>query len=402
MRLPRWVRLLVAARAVNQLGAFSLAFLTVLLSRGFGASWAVAGAVSAGFGLATIPSRLLGGRLADQVGRRRTILIGLLGCAVAQLGIATAPDLAVAAVCAVLLGLAFELYEPPSQAMIADAVPAEQRASAYGLLSTAIAVGNMGAGVVADVVGRTDLRWLFVVDAASCLACALIVRFALPADQPTASTAAVTEPRFRPWRDRALLAMTAADTVFALVYMLMLVSLPLSLAADGMNPASAGLIMTVSTLALVAARPAMRLRWLADLPTPAAFAAGYLMMATGLGGYAVAHTLPAMLAPTVAWSLGNLLLMGRAFAVVTELAPAGATARYLAVHGLSWGFGTVAAPVVGTWLIGACGPGTLWTAMAVVCLVMSVAQPALLRVLLSRQAAKSKCLASSAVSSGLL
>jgi len=402
MRLPRRVRLLVAARAVNQLGAFSLAFLTVLLSRGFGASLAVAGAVSAGFGLATIPSRLLGGRLADRIGRRRTILIGLVGCAVAQLGIASAPDLVVAAVCAVLLGLAFELYEPPSQAMIADAVPAGGRASAYGLLSTAIAVGNMGAGLVADVVGRTNLRWLFVVDAASCLACALIIRLALPADQPAAATSTTAEPGFKPWRDKALLAMTAADTVFALVYMLMLVSLPLSLGADGMNPASAGLIMTVSTLALVAARPAMRLPRLAELPTPAAFAAGYLLMAAGLSGYAVAHTLPAMLAPTVAWSLGNLLLMGRAFAVVTELAPPGATARYLAVHGLSWGFGTVAAPVVGTWLIGACGPGTLWTAMAAVCLVMSVAQPALLRVLLSRQAPKSKSLASSAVSSGLL
>ena len=406
MGLPRRVRLLVAARAVNQLGAFSLAFLTVLLSRSFGASLAVAGAVSAGFGLATIPSRLLGGRLADRIGRRRTILLGLVGCAAAQLGIATAPDLAVAAVCAMLLGLAFELYEPPSQAMIADAVPAGERASAYALLTTALAVGNMGAGLVADVVGRADLRWLFVVDAATCLACALIIRLALPADQPSAQPSAdrVDDAKsgFSPWRDRALLTMTAAGTVFALVYMLMLVSLPLSLSADGMNPASAGLVMTVSTLALVAARPVMRLRLLSDLPTTAAFAIGYLLMAGGLAGYAVAHTLPALLAPTVAWSLGNLLLMGRAFAVVTELAPPGASARYLAVYGLSWGFATIAAPVVGTWLIGAFGPGTLWTAMVGVCLAMAVAQPVLLRRLARPdQEPRPTALKSSALSRGL-
>jgi MFS family permease len=403
MELPARVRLLIAARAVNQLGAFSLAFLTVLLSRGFGASLAAAGAISAGFGLATIPSRLLGGRLADRLGRRRTILLGLVGCAAAQLGIAAAPDLAVAAVCAVLLGLAFELYEPPSQAMIADAVPAGGRAAAYALLTTALAVGNMGAGLVADVVGRADLRWLFVVDAASCLACALIIRVALPADRASVEAVADSGSASRPWRDRALLVMTAAGTVFALVYMLMLVSLPLSLSADGMNPASAGLVMTVSTLALLAARPVMRLRRLADLPATAAFAAGYLLMAGGMAGFAVAHTLPAMLAPTVAWSLGNLLLMGRAFAVVTELAPPGATARYLAVYGLSWGFATVLAPVVGTWLIGAFGPGTLWTAMAAVCLAMAVAQPALLRrPARLNQARDSKSLASSTVSSGLL
>ncbi len=40
-----------------------------------------------------------------------------------------------------MLGLAFELYEPPSQAMIADAVPARGRASAYALLTTALEVG---------------------------------------------------------------------------------------------------------------------------------------------------------------------------------------------------------------------------------------------------------------------
>ena len=373
MSLPRHVRLLVAARAINQFGAFSLAFLTVLLSRGLGASLATAGTISAAFGLATIPSRLLGGRLADRLGRRRTILLGLVGCAAAQLGIAAAPDLATAACCAILLGLVFELYEPPSQAMIADSVPPEERASAYTLLTTALAVGNTGAGMVAEVVGRTNLRWLFVVDAATCLACALIIRLVLPDERPGASAAAprVADSRPSPWRDRALLLMTAAGTVYALIYMLMLISLPLSLAADGINPASAGLIMAVGTVTLVVARPILRV----EFSTAAAFAAGYLLLAAGLAGYAVAHTLPALLAPTVAWSLGNLLLMGRAFAVVSELAPAGATAGYLAVFGLSWGFATVAVPVVGTWVIARFGPGTLWAAISIVCVAMAAIAP---------------------------
>ena len=373
MSLPRHVRLLVAARAINQFGAFSLAFLTVLLSRDLGASLAVAGTISAAFGLATIPSRLLGGRLADRLGRRRTILLGLVGCAAAQLRIAAAPDLATAACCAILLGLVFELYEPPSQAMIADSVPPNERAAAYTLLTTALAVGNTGAGLVAEFVGRTNLRWLFVVDAATCLACALIIRFTLPDERPGASAEQqlVADSGPSPWRDRALLLMTAAGTVYALIYMVMLISLPLSLAADGINPADAGLLMAVGTVTLVVARPISRI----ELSSSAAFAVGYLLMAVGLAGYAVAHTLPALLAPTVAWSLGNLLLMGRPFAVVSELAPFGATARYLAVYGLSWGFATVAAPVVGTWVIARFGPGTLWSASSIVCVAMAAIAP---------------------------
>lgn len=382
--LPGRVRLLIAARAVNQLGAFSLAFLTVLLSRDLGASLTAAGAVSAGFGLATIPSRLLGGRLAERCGPRRTILIGLLGCAAAQLGLAAAPDLPVAAVCVIGLGLAFELYEPPSQAMIADGVRPGDRTAAFALLTTALAVGNMGAGLVADVVGRSNLRWLFVVDAASCLACALIVRCSLERDAATSHGNGAPQPSggsgiASPWRDRALLVVTAGGTVFASIYMLIIVALPLSLAGYGLNPASAGLLMTASTLTLVATRPVMRIRRIAELSTGSMFVLGYALMALGLAGFAVAHTLFALLAPTALISIGELLVMGRALALVSDLAPPGAAARYLAVYGLSWGVATFLAPLLSAWLIAADGPGLLWSVMAVVCFAMAALQPPLLR-----------------------
>src|SRR5215469_44942 len=279
VEVPQEVRVLAAARAVNQLGAFSLAFLTVMMCRVLGASMATAGGVSALFGLATIPSRLVGGQLADRLGQRRTILVGLTGCAAAQLGIAVAPNVAVAAVSAVLLGLAFELDEPPSQAMIADATEPDQRAHAYALLTTALAIGNMGAGLIADAVGHSGLRWLFVVDAASCLACAIVVRLALPSgnrrsanEYESQSSDGGREIRVAvsPWRDPALLAMTAAGTVFALVYMLILIALPLTLSARGLNPASAGLVMATATVTLVVTRPALRIPLLSRVSGQAA------------------------------------------------------------------------------------------------------------------------------------
>ena len=115
---PRPLVALLTARAVNQLGAFAMSFLTVSLVDVYDASLATAGVVVALFGLATIPSRLIGGRLADRVGRRPTIVAGLVCCAAALMVIATSPGLVGAALGAVLLGLAFEIYEPPSQALV--------------------------------------------------------------------------------------------------------------------------------------------------------------------------------------------------------------------------------------------------------------------------------------------
>jgi MFS family permease len=384
-RLPRAVRLLIVARAVNRLGAFSMSFLTVLLTTTSGASTAVAGGVGAAFGLATIPSRLAGGRLADRIGRRRTIVAGLSGCAVAQLGLAAAGSLTLVICCAVLLGLAFELYEPPSQAMIADVVPPSEHVRAYGLLNAALAAAGMGAGLLAAGLGRWDLRWLFVVDALTCLLCALTVHLVLPADHRTVLPA-IPEPlaTVTPWHDRALLLLLAAGTLFAVIYLQVMITLPLAMDHQGLQPADAGLLFTASAITICAGQPLMRWSPLHTLTEPVAFVAGYLLLALGLGGYALADGLVAYLAATVVWSTGDLLLMGRVYAVVIRLAPASAKGRYLAVYGTSWGIAGITAPLLGTQLLEQAGPAGLWSAMAVASLLLAVLQPALVRYVTSR------------------
>ncbi|MCT2589841.1 MFS transporter [Streptomyces sp. N2-109] len=379
-RLPRAVRLLIVARAVNRLGAFSISFLTVLITTNFEAGAAVAGGVSAAFGLATIPSRLVGGRLADRIGRRRTIVAGLTGCALAQLGLAAADSVTLVIFFAVLLGLVFELYEPPSQAMIADAVAPSEHVHAYSLLNAALAAAGMGAGLMAAGLGRWDLRWLFVADALTCLLCALTVYLVLPADHLRAAKAAPDQTTaVTPWRDRALLLMLGTGTLFAVIYLQIMITLPLAMDHEGLRPADAGLLFTTSALTICAGQPLMRWRRLATLPAPAAFATGYLLLALGLGGYALADNLAAYLAATVVWSAGDLLLVGRVYAVVAGLAPPGGKGRYLAVYGTSWGIAGIAAPLTGTQLIEHAGPAGLWSAMTLACLLLAALQPALVR-----------------------
>ncbi|MEU8761464.1 MFS transporter [Streptomyces sp. NPDC048659] len=384
--MPRVVWALVVARAINKLGAFSLPFLTVLISGDFGASMTTAGLLSAAFGLATIPSRLAGGRLAGILGRRRTIVLGLTGCAVAQLAIAAADSLLQVAVFAVVLGLAFELYEPPSQGLIADAVGPADRVRAFSLLNAALAVAGTGAGLIAAAVGRWDLRWLFVVDAVTCLACALALRLVLPADRPRrqAEDRAAGGVPVHPWRDRALWAMFGCGTVFALLAMQVVMGLPLTLGLRGLEPADAGLLFTASAVIVVTAQPALRLRRIAALSDPAALALGYVLMTLGLAGYALASSLSGFLVGTGLWSLGEVFVLGPVFGVVAALAPPGGSDRYLASYGISWGIATTAAPITATQLLDRFGATTLWTATAVLALALAAAQPLLVAPLTAR------------------
>jgi len=372
-RLPRPVLVLVAARAVNRLGAFSLAFLPVLLVQVYDAGLATAGLVMAAFGVASIPSRLAGGVLADRLGRRTTIALGLLGCALTQLALAAAPGLAAAAVAAVALGLAFELYEPPSQALVADLTPPWLRPMAFGLLGAALAVAGMAAGLIAAAVGAVDLRWLFVVDAATCLACAVLVLAALPPDVPT--PAADRTPA-NPWRDRRLLILLAAGSVFATVSMAAIVGLPLTLLARDLPPARAGILLTVSAVTAVAGQPLLRLGWSAVR----ALTIGYVVLAAGLLATGFATSLVALAGASALTALGDVLLLGHIFTLVSGLADERSRASYLAAYGVSWGVGTIAAPILVTTLLDVGGPPLLRGSAAGVSLVLAALQPVLRRV----------------------
>lgn len=371
--LPRVVRLLVLARAVNRLGAFTLPFLGVLLVTDLGASLATAGWVLAAFGLATIPSRLAGGRLADRLGARRTIVLGLVGAAVGQLLVAAASSLSAVAVAVVLLGLAFEVYEPPSQAMIADMTPAPLRPAAYSLLGTALAVAGVAAGLLAALLAGWDLRWLFVADAVSCLVCAGLVAVLLPPSSPPTGGA---EAPVRAWADRRLLAMLACGTGFAVVYLQLSLVLPLTVAARGLEPWLVGLVLTTSaaTMALGQWLAQPLLRPLDDLY---ALTLGYVLLGLGLLVTGFVTTVPGFLAATVLWSLGDLVLLGRSYAVVAALAPDHARGRYLAVFGTSWGVAGILAPLLGTQLLAHGGPVLAWSVLAGICLVLATTQPLL-------------------------
>ena len=384
--LPRTVRVLVAARAVNRLGAFTLPFLTVTLVEELGASVAHAGWVLAGFGLATIPSRLVGGRLSDRLGARATITLGLVGTAAAQLGVAASRSLGQAVVAAVVLGLVFEVYEPASQSLVADVTPPEQRPAAYGLLAAAMAAAGMGAGLLAAMLASIDLRWLFVVDAVTCVACAAVVLALLPGPDgggepgvaaPGASSSTPSAPRHgapSPWRDTRLLAMLGVGTAFAVTYLQITIALPLTLSARGLAPSTLGLLLTVSAATLTAGQPLLR-RTAPGGDDFAVMTVGYVVLAAGLLANGFATSTWMFVVATVVWSVGDLLLLGHAHSLVAALAPDGSRGRYLAVHGLSWGLAAVVAPLLGTQLLERTGPTTTWAAVAVGACALAAAQP---------------------------
>lgn len=370
-RMPATVWILVTARAVNRLAAFTLPFLAMVLTTEFSMSVSAVGITMAIFGVATIPSRLAGGWLTDRLGARATIVLGLVGCAAAQLGIATARSVPAVVLAVLALGLCFEVYEPPSQAVIADVVAPDQRTAAYGLLGAALAGAGVVAGLIAAALTTLDLRWLFVADAATCLLCALLIRRVLPTHHRPRTAAPASGS---PWRDPRLLQMLAVGTGFAVVYLQGTIALPLTILARELPPSTLGVLLSSSAATTVLGQPLLRTSLVRDAPAAHVLMVGYAVLGVGLAAYGFTTSLLGFVVATVVTAIGDLLLLGRSLAYVAELAPDSAPARYLAVYGLSWGLAAVIAPLLGAALMAGLGPAWTWAVLSGVCLALAAVQ----------------------------
>jgi len=364
---PRPVRALVLARAVNQLGAFAMSFLAVMLVHVYGASLITAGWVVALFGLATIPSRLAGGRMADRLGRRPTIVLGLLGCSVALLIIAVSPGVSGAAAGAALLGLAFEIYEPPSQALLAEMVAPEQRPQAFGLLGAALAAAGVGAGILAVLLGGVSLRLLFVADSVTCVAAAALIL--LWVHEPAAARPAASGGN--PWRDGRLLVMLGIGTGFAFAWNLSVTALPLTVAARGLGPAETGWLLAVAAAVTIAGQ--RFLRGAASRPF-FLMATGIAIVAAGFAVVAFADMMPLLCLGAATVALGQVFLLGPPYAVVAGLADDVSRARYLAAYGTCWGIAQTVGPLAWTHLL-SIGVPVVWLTGAALCVLLTALVP---------------------------
>ncbi|HET6743386.1 MAG TPA: MFS transporter, partial [Kribbella sp.] len=231
------------------------------------------------------------------------------------------------------------------------------------------------AGLLAAAISHWDLRWLFAADAITCLFCATLIATALPADvrrSASADARADVRPGVAAWRDGRLLLLLVSGTIFATIYMQLVIGLPLTLLEQGLSTSGTGIILASSAITLTVAQRLLRLQSVDDFRS---IAIGYVLLALGLVISAFAHTLLLFVAAAVLWSLGDLFLLTRYLTQASGLAPDEARGRYLAIFGLSWGVATTIAPLTVTQLLKTSGPTGLWLTSAAVAAVLAALQP---------------------------
>lgn len=182
--------LLVVAQfmVVLDIAIVNVALPSIGRSLAFGAgdlAWVVTAYVLASGGLL-----LVGGRLADVVGRRTTFLMGLVGFSAASLACGLAPSAGLLVGARAVQGASAALMTPSALAILTTTYQGEQRARALGIWG-AVASAGIGVGAVAGGMLTSWLtwEWVFWVNVPVGLAAAALTPRVVPAigsDRPGA------------------------------------------------------------------------------------------------------------------------------------------------------------------------------------------------------------------------
>ena len=374
---------------VNRAASFVAVFLALHLTQDLGFSKATAGWIAGCWGLGSWIASPIAGVLADRAGRRATMLLGLVLGGLAVLAIAFATDVRL------LFGLTFiggatqQLYFPAANAAVADVVPPEDRARAYGLLYWAVNLGLTIGYMIGGIVPERYLWLLFVVDACTTFLCAGLTAWRVPETRPAAARHdPVLSGLLKVATDRPFLVFAVLHLMSLVVFTQFQLALPLDMTAHGHGSRTFAWLMAFNCAGVVVLQP-----WLTPLLrrvdgsrllaiAGVLFGAGYGLnavvpsLARSLGelGLASAHGwgVALYLAGAACWTVGEVVGFPVASSLVADLAPIALRGRYQGAFSMVWGMSMSFSPIVGGQVMEHLGAPALWAVCLAIGLLVAV------------------------------
>ena len=359
--LPRATWFLFLGAFLNKFGGFVVPFLAIYLtSRGYTLTDAAL-AISA-YGVGNLLATLIGGFLADHLGRRSTIMLSMFSGAAAMMLLSLATSLPAVMALALLAGLTGELYRPASSALLADLVPTGgDRVTAFSAYRLAFNAGWAFGPATAGFLAGRGFFWLFVGDAATSVLFGLVALTALPKGRPPGGPASGWRSAWKILKnDRRLHTVLLGALAVAVVFFQMTSSFGVAVTHLGFSPRIYGLVISGNGVLIVLFElPLTRIT--RRFPALRVIAFGHLLVALGFGLFAWAHSVWALFVCATIFTFGEMCSMPVTSAYIADLAPADLRGRYMGAYGLTWALGLVVGPALGMKLF-AWHPAALWSA----------------------------------------
>lgn len=388
--MPRDIWVIAAATMINRVGMMVFPFMALYLRKRFEFTEPEAASALVLFGIGSIMSAPVFGRLSDSLGALRLMRLSLLlsGAILAIFPLVHTPQVTLAVI--LLWAFVSEGFRPASLTVVNSLVTPEQRDAGRTLcrlaanLGMAIGPALGGLFVFASVPldgrsGDTSVSyvWLFLADGATSLAAFMVLALSLSAESRKS-----LERRMKV--GLRLRGMFRLHRIFDLRFLLFLMVLLPALLVFFQEVSTLPLFMTQELRlteahygslfflngAMVILLEVHLVKITGDWSHGRALATGAMLLAVGYGALVFANSYWYVLVTAVVWTFGEMLLINRAFAYATEVAPKHRHGQYMGDVTLAFSLAIALGPWLGTAVAEGYGRQSLW-AVAFLCAGMS-------------------------------
>ncbi len=357
---PRSFWVLWMGTLINRLGEFVVPLLGFYLAAAQGMTTVQISVVLSVLGLGRFVAEGFGGALSDRLGTTLTMIVSLAGGAALLLALAAASGFGWVLAAALAYALLTALYKPAVSSAVAGLTTGAQRTRAYNLLYWAINVGASVAPALGGWLAGRSFRLLFVLDAATMAAYALLLalfnrRDGRPAPRRAAGRSLLP-------RDALLWAFCLASLLFGLTYQSYRM-LALVFAQQGFTAVQYGEVLSINGLLVVTLGLPLG-QAISRSNHPRWQAAGAALLGAGFLLHAFAHTFWAHVLAVGVWSIGEIVAYSISKSIISELGRADLRGTYIGLVGSMSGLATLLAPLLGGALLARFGAAPMWSVVA--------------------------------------
>lgn len=376
--LQRNIWILSIAMFINRSGSMVLLFTSLYMTKELHFTIPQAGMIMSLYGIGSVLGAYIGGWLTDRMNYFNLMLWSLIGCGCILLFMLFATTPLTIGLVIFFYPLVGDIFRPANSTAIAAYSTDENRTRSVSLVRLAVNLGfSVGPAVGGFIALYLGYKWLYVLDAATSLAAAAMLRLYLPKHPPGGSR--INREKKPPlsrsaYKDARYLFFILLVTVYGICFFQLFSSIPQFFSHDlGYSEDTIGLLMALNgalvvviemPLILVLEKHRRNFRYiiLGVLCLPVAF--GILIVREEAILFSVAYTLFITLSEIFAmpFMMNHALSKG----------PADRKGQYTALHSIAFGAATIGAPSIGLGIAGAYGFTTLFYVLIATSLALAI------------------------------
>ena len=371
---PRTFWMMIAVNFVDRLGGSLLfPFFALYITKKFDVGMTQVGGLFAVFFVSSFIGAFPGGALTDRFGRKGIIIFSLIATSFSTLLMGFVNEFQFFLLVAFISGIFTDVGGPAYEAVFMDVLPQEKRASGFGIRRVAFNLAIVIGPVIGGFIAARSYLALFVIDAIISAIVALMVYLMIPETKPASpegkeqeSTVQSFKGYLQVLRDGKFMAFTFVCLLVWFAYMNMNTTLGVYLRDQhGLPESGYGWLLSINAAMVVLLQFSITRRTEKN-PPMLMMAVGSFFVATGLLLYGLVSTFLLFVVAMAILTVGEMVTIPIAQAVVASFAPEEMRGRYSFVYGNSWGISFAIGPYLAGLVLDNYDPNLLWYACGII------------------------------------